>query len=204
LHERIWHKVYKYKKSDSTSTTNNLTDINNNKRITIWITGLPCSGKSTLSNTLHSYLSKLNLKSYILDGDIVRANICSDLNFNRNDRRENIRRSAEIAKILNENDIIVIASFVSPYNEDRLLAKNIINNDNFFQIYVDTNLETCIKRDVKGMYNLAKYGEIENFTGISDVYEIPEDSDFHIVNNKYSFESLINTLNFKFKNSIIP
>ncbi|MEY4293188.1 MAG: adenylyl-sulfate kinase [Bacteroidota bacterium] len=203
LHERLWHKIYKFKKVLSTDLNiNQLKKVCNNKIVTIWLTGLPCSGKSTLAKELHSFFNSANLHSYILDGDDVRTNICSDLNYSRDDRRENIRRSAEIAKILNDNGIIVIASFVSPFNDDRLLAMDIIKKENFFQIFVDTDLDICIGRDSKGLYKLAMSGKVDNFTGINDIYEVPTNSNFHIVNNEFLFESLVNSLLLRLNISI--
>ena len=146
----------------------------------IWITGLSGSGKSTLANNLEKKLYKNKVKSYVLDGDNLRAGINSDLTFSMNDRSENLRRVGEIAKIMIDAGLVVIAAFISPTAKDRNFIKTLVGEDNFVEIFVNTSLETCEKRDVKGLYKKARNGEIKNFTGISQPYEKPNNPDLEI------------------------
>lgn len=139
----------------------------------IWMTGLSGSGKSTLANALEKHLFASKFKTALLDGDNIRTGINRNLSFSSDDRMENIRRIAEVAKLLTDNGIITIASFISPLEKMRNLAKQIIHADIFLEVFIDTSLEECEKRDVKGLYAKARAGEIPNFTGISAPYENP-------------------------------
>ena len=152
----------------------------NQKPKTIWFTGLSGSGKSALANELEKLLVSEGKHTMILDGDNVRLGINKDLGFNDYDRCENIRRVAEICKLMNDAGIIVITAFISPFKDDRKMAKEIIGEDKYIEIYVSTPLEECEKRDVKGLYNKARNGEIPNFTGINSPYEVPEKPDIEI------------------------
>jgi adenylylsulfate kinase len=146
----------------------------NQKSFVLWFTGLSGSGKSTIASQLEKNLHNNGYLTYVLDGDNIRHGLNSDLAFSSEDRHENIRRVAEMAKLMTEAGIIVIVSFISPFNELRHLAQNIIGKDNFIEIFVDTPLEICEKRDVKGLYKLARSGMINDFTGIDSPYEKPE------------------------------
>jgi adenylylsulfate kinase len=146
----------------------------------IWLTGLSGSGKSTIANKLNKLLFDKKIYSVILDGDNTRLGINKDLSFSEADRSENIRRVAEIAKLYVENSQIVIASFISPYKKDRLIAKNIISSNDFIEVYVNCTIDECEKRDVKGLYKKARNGEITDFTGISSPYEAPKSADIEI------------------------
>jgi len=141
----------------------------------IWLTGLSGSGKSTIASNLVSKLLQKNILAFNLDGDNLRNGLCSDLKFSISDRNENIRRAAEISKLLANTGTNVIASFISPYIYQRTLVKNICINDNiqFLEIFVNTPLEICELRDTKGLYKKARNGEILNFTGVNDPYEPP-------------------------------
>ena len=141
---------------------------------TIWLTGLSGSGKSTLANELEKRLVALGKHTMLLDGDNVRMGLNKNLGFKEADRIENIRRIAEVAKLMNDAGLIVITSFISPYVRDRRNAREIIGDDSFIEVYVSTPVEECEKRDVKGLYKKARTGEIPNFTGISSPYEAPE------------------------------
>ena len=141
---------------------------------TIWLTGLSGSGKSTLANELEKHLAALGKHTMLLDGDNVRMGLNKTLGFKEADRIENIRRIAEVAKLMNDAGLIVITSFISPYVRDRRNAREIIGEDSFIEVYVSTPVEECEKRDVKGLYKKARAGEIPNFTGISSPYETPE------------------------------
>jgi adenylylsulfate kinase len=140
----------------------------------IWFTGLSGSGKSTVANALDEVLHKRGLKTYILDGDNVRMGLNKDLGFSPEDRKENIRRIAETAKLFADAGTIVLTAFISPYREDREFARTIIGEEDFVEVFVDTPLEECEKRDPKGLYKKARAGEIKGFTGIDAPYEKPE------------------------------
>jgi bifunctional enzyme CysN/CysC len=142
--------------------------------ITIWLTGLSGSGKSTLANEVEKRLAALNKHTMLLDGDNIRHGLNKNLGFREADRVENIRRVAEVAKLLNDAGLIVLTSFISPYLEDRYSAKEIIGGSNFIEVYVSTPLATCEARDAKGLYKKARSGEIPEFTGISSPYEKPD------------------------------
>lgn len=141
--------------------------------VMIWFTGLSGSGKSTLALGVERELYKLGIKSQILDGDNIRNGINADLGFSVSDRTENIRRIAEIGKLFVGAGLVTLACFVSPTQEIRNLARNIIGEQDFKEIYVSTSLEECERRDVKGLYAKARRGELKDFTGISSVFETP-------------------------------
>ncbi len=151
---------------------------------TFWFTGLPCSGKSTLAKQLKIYLADNNRSLFHLDGDLLRNSINQDLGFSDKDRKENLRRAAHLAKILNGKGQGVICSFITPTNEMRKMIRKIVPN--FTSIYVKCSLEECIRRDTKGMYKKAKEGKIKNFTGISAPFEEPEDADVVVDSEKLS------------------
>ena len=137
----------------------------------LWFTGLSGSGKSTLANAVDDVLNSKKYNTYILDGDNIRMGLNKDLGFSPEDRKENIRRISETAKLFADSGKIVLTAFISPYLDDRDKAKALIGND-FVEIFVDTSIEECIKRDPKGLYKKAISGEIKNFTGISAPYEL--------------------------------
>ena len=141
--------------------------------ITVWFTGLSGSGKSTIAIALERRLSQMGIFSRILDGDNIRTGINRGLGFSEEDRKENIRRIAEVCKLFTETGIVTLAAFVSPTNELRNMAREIISADDFAEIYVATPLEECERRDVKGLYKKARRGEIKDFTGISSPFEVP-------------------------------
>jgi len=144
------------------------------KPIVIWFTGLSDSGKSVITEELDKILFNKGFKTFILDGDNVRWGINADLGFRKNEREENIRRIAEVAKLFNDSGIIILTAFISPYKKLRDRAKEIIGYENFVEVYVNTTLEKCIERDSKGLYKKAMEGKIKHFTGIDDPYEAPE------------------------------
>jgi adenylyl-sulfate kinase len=143
------------------------------KGITIWFSGLSGSGKSTLSKLLEKKLFELGHKTVLLDGDNTRMHLNRDLGFSLEDRQENIRRIAEVSKILNDSGIITLSCFISPTEEIRDLAESIIGKSNFYLIYTNSSIETCIKRDPKGLYKKAIEHKIPDFTGISSPFEAP-------------------------------
>lgn len=140
---------------------------------TLWLTGLSGAGKSTLGFALEKRLMEMGQACYVLDGDNVRHGLSRDLGFSAEDRTENIRRIAEVARLLNDAGIIVITAFISPYRVDRELARQVIGAENFLEVYVSTPLAVCEERDPKGMYKRARTGEVQGFTGISAPYEAP-------------------------------
>lgn len=146
----------------------------------LWMTGLSGSGKTTLALALNKLLLKQGFRTRIFDGDELRKGLCRDLGYTNDDRKENIRRAAELSKIFLDSGIIVLCCFISPTNEIRELAKKIIGNDNYIEVFVDCPLDVCEKRDVKGFYKMARNGNVKNFTGIDSLYETPKKSDIII------------------------
>jgi adenylylsulfate kinase len=149
----------------------------------IWFTGLSGSGKTTLASMLEKRLFELNYFCQILDGDNVRSGINKNLKFTEEDRIENIRRIAEVSKLFMNCGIILICAFISPTNEMRQMAKEIIGEDDFLEIFVNTPIEICEQRDPKGLYKKARTGEIKNFTGISAPFEAPENPFLEVDNS---------------------
>lgn len=163
----------------------------------IWFTGLSGSGKSTLANLVEVELHKMNISTFTLDGDNIRQGLNKDLSFSPEDRTENIRRIAEVANLLIDSAVVTLAAFVSPYLKDREAIKTIVGSENFIEIFVNTSLEECERRDVKGLYKKARNGEIKNMTGISSPYEPPINPDLEIITDHESIqESLKKTINF--------
>ncbi len=165
--------------------------INDQNSFLIWFTGLSGSGKSTIANALEFKLHQAGFKTYALDGDNIRKGINNDLTFSPKDRTENIRRIAEVANLMVDAGLIVLGAFVSPYKKDRKNIKDIVGNDNFVEIFVNTSLEECEKRDVKGLYEKARKGEIKDFTGINAPYEAPENPDVEVVTDELSVQESV-------------
>lgn len=141
--------------------------------LTFWLTGLSGAGKSTIAYELENLLIREGQPCAVLDGDNLRHRLNSDLGFSERDRHENVRRAAEVARLMNENGLVVIASLVSPYRDDRAAAKEIVGVERFVEVYVSTSLDVCESRDPKGLYRKARSGEIRGFTGVSSPYEPP-------------------------------
>lgn len=167
--------------------------------VMLWFTGLSGSGKSTVAITLERELHKRGLLCRILDGDNIRSGINANLGFSAEDRRENIRRVAEVAKLFVDTGIITIAAFVSPTEELRQLAQQIIGEDDFKEIYISTPIEECERRDVKGLYARARRGEVKNFTGISAPFEAPQHPALSLDTSKLPVEESVKLL-LKFLN----
>ncbi len=157
------------------------------KPLTLWFTGLSGSGKSTLANEVEKRLVAMGRHTMLLDGDNIRHGLNKNLGFKESDRVENIRRTSEVAKLMNDAGLITLTAFISPYEKDRKNARDIIG-EAFIEIFVSTPLEVCEKRDVKGLYKRARRGEIPNFTGISSPYEVPVNPEITIDTNSYSLE----------------
>ena len=150
---------------------------NGHKAVLVWLTGLPSAGKSTIAKALNTELFKRGYQAYILDGDNVRHGLNGNLGFSPEDRKENIRRIGEVAKLFVDAGFIVITSFISPYREDRQRARSLFVPGDFVEVYVKAGVTICEKRDTKGLYKKARQGLIQEFTGISAPYEIPENSE---------------------------
>ncbi len=146
----------------------------------VFFTGLSGSGKSTIANALEQKLHDLHISTYVLDGDNIRRGINSDLSFSPEDRSENIRRIGEISRLFVDAGIVVLAAFVAPYQKDRKFIKDIVGADNYVEVFVNTSLEVCESRDVKGLYAKARKGQIKDMTGISSPYEAPENPDVEV------------------------
>jgi sulfate adenylyltransferase len=178
--------------------------VNNHKAAIIWFTGLPSSGKSTLSFELEKKLFEKNIQIYRLDGDNVRHGLNKNLGFSKEDRNENIRRISEVAKLFYDSGKVTLVSFVSPFTKSRQEARELIENNNFIEIFVKTNLQTCIKRDPKGLYKKAIEGIIPQFTGISDPYEDPTSPELIIDTDQLNIEqSIEKILNYLEENNIL-
>lgn len=154
--------------------------LNNHNSFVLWFTGLSGSGKSTISNGLEVKLNDNNIRTLILDGDNIRSGLNKDLDFSDLSRSENIRRVAEVSKLLMDAGTVVLASFISPFEKDRELVKKIIGRSNYIEIFVNTSLDICKKRDVKGLYAKSKAGLIKNMTGLDSNYEHPSSPDITI------------------------
>ncbi|KAF2862662.1 adenylyl-sulfate kinase [Piedraia hortae CBS 480.64] len=176
-------------------------ELRKQKGFTIWFTGLSASGKSTIAIALEQHLLHLGMAAYRLDGDNVRFGLNKDLGFSPKDRKENIRRIAEVAKLFADSCTIALTSFISPYKEERELARRLhadtTNTDSsleFVEVFVDIPVEEAEKRDPKGLYKKARAGQIAEFTGISAPYEAPENPDIHIHSEKTSVEDAVKTI----------
>lgn len=154
----------------------------------IWFIGLSGSGKSTLASALEKELYERGLHTYILDGDNVRSGLNKDLDFSEASRKENIRRIGEVAKLMVDAGVITLTAFISPFEEERQLVKNMLGAERYVEVYIDCPIEECEKRDVKGLYQKARNGEISNFTGISSPFEIPQNPDVSVPTHKVSIE----------------
>lgn len=164
------------------------------RSVMIWFTGLSGSGKSTVAIALERELHKRGLLCRILDGDNIRSGINNNLGFTEADRIENIRRIAEVGKLFIDSGIITLAAFISPNNDIREMAAQIIGKENFLEVYVNTPIEICEERDVKGLYAKARRGEVKNFTGISAPFEAPEHPALTLDTSKLSLEESVNKL----------
>lgn len=157
----------------------------------IWFTGLSGSGKSTLANALEIKLHQQGKKTFLLDGDIVRQGLNQDLGFSDKDRTENIRRIAHVAKLMMDAGLIVLCAFISPFTQERKLARELAGKDSFVEIYLSTPLQICAKRDTKGLYKKANIGELNNLSGVGSNYEAPSNPEITIDTSKHSIEESI-------------
>lgn len=148
--------------------------------VVLWFTGLSGSGKSTVAGALEQALHQIGVSTYLLDGDNVRHGLCRDLGFSDDDRKENIRRVGEVAKLMVDAGLVVLTAFISPHRAERQMVRDLLADGRFVEVYVDTPLAVCETRDPKGLYKKARAGELRNFTGIDSVYEAPEQPEIHL------------------------
>ena len=177
-------------------------NLNKHNSFVVWFTGLSGSGKSTICNSLEELLNSKKVNTFTLDGDTVRNGLNKDLGFSDEERSENIRRAAEVSKILINAGNVVLASFISPFQKDRDLVKEIIGKNNYLEVFVNTSLATCIERDPKGLYKKSKSGLIKSMTGIDSKYEIPKSFDIEISESN-TLEETIETIYALIKDKLI-
>ncbi|TCP23461.1 adenylylsulfate kinase [Scopulibacillus darangshiensis] len=177
----VWH--------DATITKADREKLNWHKSAVLWFTGLSGAGKSTIANAVEAQLYALGARSYLLDGDNIRSGLNNNLGFSADDRKENIRRIGEVAKLFVDSNAIVLTSFISPYISDRQEVRELVEDNEFFEIYVKCSLDECEKRDPKGLYQKARAGEIKTFTGIDAPYEPPESPELILDTEKETVEA---------------
>jgi len=165
--------------------------LNGHKSAVVWFTGLSGSGKSTLAHAVEKRLYDLGYRTFVLDGDNVRHGLSSNLAFSNEDRKENIRRISEVAKLMTEAGIIVMTAFISPFIAERNLARLLFPNDVFIEVYCKASLEVCELRDVKGLYKRARIGEIKSYTGVDSPYETPKDPELIVDTEIESLEESV-------------
>lgn len=176
----VWHDTHVSKKQRVKKLSQ--------KPCILWFTGLSGSGKSTIANAVEVKLFEMGVKTYLLDGDNIRHGLNKDLGFSDEDRVENIRRIGEVAKLFVDSGTITLTAFISPFQSDRELVRNLVDEDEFIEVFIDTPLEVCESRDPKGLYKKARDGEIKDFTGIDSPYEAPKKPELHILNHEMSVE----------------
>ena len=174
---------------------------NGHNSFLIFFTGLSGSGKSTIANALEHRLYESGIKTYVLDGDNIRHGINKNLSFSPADRSENLRRIGEISKLLIDAGLVVLAAFIAPYEKDREFIKKTVGTDNYVEVFVNTSLEECERRDVKGLYEKARKGEIKNMTGISAPYEKPSNPDIEVT-HEFTVEKSVDIIYEKIKNKL--
>ncbi len=182
----VWHMA--------TVTRRRREEANRHRSVALWFTGLSGAGKSTLAHAVEERLFSLGAHTYVFDGDNVRHGLCRDLGFSREERRENIRRIAEMVKLFLDAGLIALTAFISPFREDRRRVREILGAENFFEIYCRCSVETCEQRDVKGIYRKARLGEVAHFTGITSPYEEPEHADLILDTDRNSLEECVETV----------
>jgi len=171
--------------------------LNNHKSIVLWFTGLSGSGKSTLAHAVEEQIYKQSYRTFVLDGDNIRHGMSLDLGFSEQDRKENIRRIGEVAKLMLETGVVTLAAFISPFKKDRESIRKKFSSGDFIEIYCKATLEACELRDVKGLYKKARAGEIKNYTGIDSPYEESENPELILYTDKQTLEESVQlVLNF--------
>lgn len=170
--DTVWHHA--------TVTRARREQLNGHKSVIVWFTGLSGAGKSTLAHAVEESLHQMGCRTFVFDGDNVRHGLCGDLDFSEGDRRENIRRIGEMARLFVESGVIALTAFISPFRADRFKVRNLTAPGDFIEVYCRCPIEVCEQRDVKGMYRRARAGEIRDFTGISSPYEEPENPELTV------------------------
>ncbi|ADO47222.1 adenylyl-sulfate kinase [[Enterobacter] lignolyticus] len=168
----VWH--------DHAVTQPEREQLHGHRGVVLWFTGLSGSGKSTVAGALEAALHAHGVSTYLLDGDNVRHGLCRDLGFSDADRKENIRRVGEVARLMVDAGLVVLTAFISPHRAERQMVRELVGEGRFFEVFVDTPLAICETRDPKGLYKKARAGELRNFTGIDAVYETPEKPEIHL------------------------
>ena len=192
----VWHHA--------TVTRNRRNQQNNHKPVVLWFTGLSGSGKSTLAHAVEEELHQMGCRTFVLDGDNVRHGLSGDLSFSDKDRKENLRRIGEVSKLFIEAGTIVLTAFISPFRDERRKVRSMMPHGDFIEIYVDCPIEVCESRDVKGLYQKARDGEINQFTGISSPYEPPEAQELTINTSQETLrESVTKVLNLLKERGIV-
>lgn len=166
----------------------NRAQLKNQKPCLLWFTGLSGSGKSTVANAVDAKLFEMGKHTYILDGDNVRHGLNGDLGFSDVDRVENIRRISQVGKLFVDSGLIVSTAFISPFQSDRDMAREMLDDGEFIEVFIDTPIEICEQRDPKGLYKMARAGEIKDFTGISSGYDVPSSPEIHVPTAELSIE----------------
>jgi len=182
----VWHNV--------TVTREMRNSLNGHKSVILWFTGLSGSGKSTLAHAIEEKLYQISCRTFVLDGDNIRHGLNFDLGFGVDDRRENIRRIGEVAKLMLESGVILLSSFISPYKADRESVRKSVPHGDFIEIFCNASIDVCESRDLKGLYKRARSGEIKNFTGISDPYEMPEKPELVVNTGSDSLEVCVESV----------
>jgi adenylylsulfate kinase len=182
----VWH--------NATVTRRRREELNGHKSVILWFTGLSGSGKSTLAHAVEENLYQKGCRTIVLDGDNVRHGLCNDLGFSDEDRKENIRRIAELSKITIESGVIALTAFISPFQSDRDEARSLVDKGDLIEVFCECPLHVCEKRDVKGLYRRARKGEIKEFTGISSPYEAPSNADIRINTSELSLEESVDRI----------
>jgi len=180
----VWHHA--------TITREQREALNNHKSVILWFTGLSGAGKSTLAHAVEERLHQMACRTFVLDGDNVRHGLCGDLGFSEDDRKENIRRIGNVAKLFLEAGVIVLTAFISPFSNDRQLVRNMVHHGEFLEIFCNASLDVCEQRDVKGLYQKARDGEIKNFTGISSPYEAPANPELALDTGSLALDECVN------------
>ena len=193
----VWHHA--------TVTRTRREQLYGHKSVILWFTGLSGAGKSTLAHAVEERLHLQGYKTFVLDGDNVRHGLSRDLSFSDQDRQENIRRIAEVAKLMLEGGTITLTAFISPFQTERALARNLVPHGDFIEIYCHADLAICEQRDVKGLYKKARQGEIKQFTGISSPYEAPENPELRVDTGANSLDDCVDqVLNLLTERGVLP